>query len=135
MGSGNYYDRVKSKHWIFISALLGFLGVALGAFGAHALKETLETAGTVEVWKTGIHYLQFQAVALLVVASFLPAPSLRAIGGFWLVGILLFSGSLFGLALQGPPWLGPVTPLGGILLLVGWIWLAISALRMKTSPS
>ena len=135
MRSGNYHDVVKSKQWIFISAILGFLGVALGAFGAHVLKESLEAAGTIETWRTGVHYLQFQAVALLVLGCFLPASPLRAIGILWVVGILLFSGSLLGLALEGPSWLGPITPLGGISLLAGWVWLAVVALRWKESPA
>lgn len=120
---------MKSKHWIALAALLGFLGVALGAFGAHALKETLEASDSMYIWRTGVNYLQFQALALLVLGAFLPARQFRPIGIFWGVGVLLFSGSLFGLALEGPRWLGPITPIGGVFLLVGWLWLGISALR------
>jgi len=117
-----------------IAAVLGFLGVALGAFGAHALKPTLEAHGSVEIWKTAVLYHLVHAVALLALAGWRDAhagPSGR-VAILWSVGIALFSGSLYWLALGGPKLLGPVTPLGGVAFLAGW---ALLAWRAWKSPS
>ena len=108
--------------WTLLAALLGALGVVLGAFGAHALKARLEPA-QLDVWSTAVEYHLVHAVALLAVALFGAATD-RAVtwpaAGFT-AGILLFSGSLYGLALGGPRWLGPVTPLGGLCFIAGWL--------------
>ena len=108
-----------------IAAVLGLLGVALGAFGAHSLKSALaDTPGGngMETWKTAVFYQLVHAVMMYVVAS--GRGSLRA---WWLFagGIICFSGSLYFLALWRLPWLGPVTPLGGVLFIAGWATLAI----------
>ncbi len=106
-----------------VAAALAMLGVALGAFGAHGLKRALEaSASGVEVWKTAIFYHLLHAVAMYVVA--LNRGSLRA---WWLfaAGVLLFSGSLYLLATLGWKWLGPVTPIGGFLLIAGWATLML----------
>jgi uncharacterized membrane protein YgdD (TMEM256/DUF423 family) len=106
-----------------ISAGIAALGVALGAFGAHSLKEVLAaTPHGTETWKTAVLYHLIHAVALWVVA--LQKLSLRA---WWLFagGILCFSGSLYLLAAMQWKWLGPVTPLGGVLFIAGWITLII----------
>ncbi len=111
------------KSEIPCAALLGLTGVAAGAFGAHGLKETLETSGHLETWKTAAHYQLIHAVALLALAAWQghhPTPWARRAGLCWLIGSLLFSGSLYALSLGGPKWLGPVTPLGGLLLIIGW---------------
>ena len=100
------------------AALFGFLAVALGAFGAHWLKPALEAAGTTEVWKTAVLYHLGHAVVLLALVRE-EAVSCRVRACF-AGGIVLFSGSLYLLALGGPRWLGPVTPLGGLFLLAGW---------------
>ncbi len=105
------------------AAGLGFLAVALGAFGAHALKATLQANDTTEVWKTAVLYHFLHALALLVLAA-LPAAS-RAASGLFIAGILIFSGSLYLLALTNIKWLGAITPLGGLLFLAGWICLVI----------
>lgn len=108
--------------WTLLAALFGALGVMLGAFGAHALKARLEPA-QLDVWSTAVEYHLIHAVALLAVALFGAATD-RAVSwpaaGFT-AGILLFSGSLYGLALGGPRWLGPVTPLGGLCFIAGWL--------------
>lgn len=114
---------MKSKSLMVAGAIFGFLAVALGAFGAHALKATLEANGSYATWKTGVEYLQFQALALLVGGMLVSGRAARLLLFFWVCGILLFSGSLFGLSLGGPPWLGPVTPVGGTGLLAGWFFL------------
>lgn len=106
-----------------IAAGLGFLAVGLGAFGAHALKATLETHDTSEVWKTAVLYHFVHALALLVLAT-LPAVS-RAASILFVAGIVIFSGSLYLLALTNLKWLGAITPLGGLCLLAGWICLVI----------
>ena len=115
-------------------ALSGFLAVVLGAFGAHALKPTLTRLGTLETWQIGVHYHLAHSVAGLVLVAWAQgqpayAHRLARAAVFWLAGCLLFSGSLYGLALGGPRWLGPVTPLGGLAFLAGWGWLAWDAFR------
>lgn len=119
-----------------IAAIIGVSGVGLGAFGAHALKATLTERGSLEVWQTATQYHLVHAVAMLatvVAAGFEDDAQHRRswIRCCWafMVGILLFSGSLYVLALGGPRWLGPVTPLGGAALLVGWFLVAFAGRR------
>ncbi len=116
------------------AGLLGLTGVALGALGAHALKGTLAARGMETVWATAAQYHLGHALALAALAAWLraeaaPAPGLRWVTRCWTAGTVLFSGSLYLLALGGPRWLGPVTPLGGLALLAGWLLLALAALR------
>jgi uncharacterized membrane protein YgdD (TMEM256/DUF423 family) len=111
---------------IRVAATLGFLGVALGAFGAHGLKARLSPA-MLEVYRTGVLYHLLHAVALLAVA--LGAERLarpRAVGTLFTAGVIVFSGSLYALALTGVGMLGAVAPLGGLLLMAGWVTLAIN---------
>ena len=115
-----------------LAGFVGLTGVGLGAFGAHALAARLGPGVT--TWETGVQYHLVHAVALLGVALLAPGrPLLRAAG--WLLGggVLLFSGSLYLLALDGPRWLGPVTPLGGLSFLVAWGLVIVAALR-RTGP-
>jgi uncharacterized membrane protein YgdD (TMEM256/DUF423 family) len=115
---------------LLVAGLLGFTGVALGAFGAHALKETLTTRGSVATWQTAVLYHLVHAVALLAVASQAGGPiNARWIALCWSAGVVLFSGSLYWLALGGPKLLGPVTPLGGLAFLAGWGLVAWNALQ------
>lgn len=111
------------------AAGLGFAGVALGAFGAHALKPTLEAHGSVETWKTAVLYHLVHAVALLALAGWRDshAGASGRVATLWATGVVLFSGSLYWLALGGPEFLGPITPLGGVALLSGWALLAFQA--------
>ena len=104
-----------------LAAALCFFGVALGAFGAHALKRTLEANHTTEVWKTAVLYHFIHALALLVLAA-LPTVS-RAAASLFVAGIVIFSGSLYLLALTNVKWLGAITPLGGLCFLAGWFCL------------
>jgi uncharacterized membrane protein YgdD (TMEM256/DUF423 family) len=110
-----------------IAAGCGFLAVALGAFGAHGLKTLLTGLGTIDVFETAVRYQFFHALAMLVVARLRPfvAPA------WWcfLIGIVVFSGSLFVLALTGLKWLGAITPVGGVAFLAGWLLLVIRAPR------
>lgn len=110
-----------------IAAALCFLAVALGAFGAHALKGILATNDTTEIWKTAVLYHFIHALVLLVLAT-LPATG-RAVSGLFLAGIVIFSGSLYLLALTNVKWLGAITPLGGLCFLAGWLWLVASPPR------
>ena len=111
---------------LLAAGLLGFTGVALGAFGAHGLKGFLESNGHLVTWEKAVLYQMLHAVALLALASWTD-PVARKIGWCWMAGVLLFSGSLYGLALGGPKILGPITPLGGTAFLVGWGWLVFRA--------
>lgn len=117
-----------------IACLAGLTGVILGAFGAHALKEVLIEAGTLETWKTAVAYQMWHALALLFTASQPASGLVQFTASCFAVGILLFSGSLYWLALGGPAWLGPVTPLGGLLLILGWGGLLVAGLR-SPAPS
>jgi uncharacterized membrane protein YgdD (TMEM256/DUF423 family) len=112
------------------AGLFGVTGVALGAFGAHALHSFLATQGTLGTWETAVHYQLLHAVALLGAAAWLRLGEGRAMAWAvraWSAGIMLFSGSLYLLALGGPRWLGPVTPLGGLGLVAGWLCVAAAA--------
>jgi len=111
------------------AAVFGFFGVALGAFGAHALK-ALFSPQALDWWTTGVHYHLVHAGALAVASLALgPGPGRRWAVGAFSLGILLFSGSLYLLALTGLRPLGAVTPLGGVAFLVGWAALAWTAGR------
>ncbi len=105
------------------AAALCFSGVALGAFGAHALKGTLQANDTTEIWKTAVLYHLIHALALLVLAV-LPTAS-RFASNLFIAGIVFFSGSLYLLALTNVKWLGAITPLGGLCFLAGWFCLVI----------
>jgi uncharacterized membrane protein YgdD (TMEM256/DUF423 family) len=98
-----------------IAAALGFLGVALGAFGAHKLHDVLVANNKLTVWQTAVFYQLVHAVAALWAAERNPT-----VAWLWIAGIVLFSGSLYALSLVHLKWLGPVTPLGGLLFLAGW---------------
>lgn len=117
---------------VAVGALLAAAGVALGAFGAHALKSRL-SAEMLAVWNTGVHYHLWHALGMVLVglsAALVPnGPWMRAAGVLLLAGIALFSCSLYALALGAPKWLGAVTPLGGAAFLLGWLAFALAALR------
>ena len=109
-----------------IAAVLGFLGVALGAFGAHALKEKLSPAA-LQIWNTAVLYHLLHAVALLALGLYARSSGsdVKTSAGLFTAGIVIFSGSLYALALSGIKPLGAITPIGGLCLLAGWAWLAI----------
>lgn len=123
---------------IAAAAALTGLGVVLGAFGAHALRPTLEATGRVSAWETAVLYHLLHGVALLAVGVWrenappdFAARLSRWAGGLWMGGVVLFSGSLYLLGVGGPRWLGPVTPFGGVLLIAGWGVLAVGAMRRR----
>ena len=107
-----------------IAAALCFVAVALGAFGAHALKATLQSTGMLEVWNKAVLYHFLHAIALVALA--LNGAGNRAAYFLLVAGILLFSGSLYAMALTNIRWLGAITPIGGLCFLAGWAWLIIA---------
>jgi uncharacterized membrane protein YgdD (TMEM256/DUF423 family) len=118
--------ELKMPIFGFLGSLFGLMGVALGAFGAHALRARV-SAADLAIFETGVRYQMYHALALLFVAwlatrSAGPATSLA--GWAFTTGILVFSGSLYVLLLSGQRWLGAVTPIGGVAFLVGWTALA-----------
>jgi uncharacterized membrane protein YgdD (TMEM256/DUF423 family) len=114
--------------FIRIAAALCFLAVALGAFGAHWLKPTLEANGLVDVWNKAVLYHFIHAIALFALALYGTANR----GAWWLLfaGIIIFSGSLYIMGLTNVRWLGAVTPIGGLCFLAGWAWLVVSAPKL-----
>ena len=114
------------------AGFFGLTGVALGAFGAHGLAARGVSAAQLGSWDTAVHYQLVHALALLLVSVWLrqSAPSgLGVTTVAWITGVVLFSGSIYVLVLGGPRWVGPVTPLGGVGLMVGWGALLVAALR------
>ncbi|MFB9279097.1 DUF423 domain-containing protein [Cohnella cellulosilytica] len=117
-----------------IGAIAAMLSVAIGAFGAHILEDRL-TADMMDVFDTGVQYHMFHSIGILLVSLLidrLPSPKMAAWAARLLVaGIVLFSGSLYVLALSGVKILGAVTPLGGVAFIAGWICLALAARNDK----
>lgn len=113
---------------IFVTAAIsGMLAVALGAFGAHILKKMI-TPDMLEVYKTGVQYHFYHTFALLVTGILLhlqPSKSLKTAAYLFMAGIVLFSGSLYALAITGIKALGIITPFGGLAWLIAWLLLAI----------
>jgi uncharacterized membrane protein YgdD (TMEM256/DUF423 family) len=125
---------ISNRRSVLVASLLGLSGVALGAFGAHALKESLAANGTAAIWQTAVSYQLLHAVALLALANRAESEAMvRWTGRCWVGGVALFSGSLYALALGGPKILGPITPLGGLALLAGWSLLAWNAFRQPNA--
>ncbi|GAB4207255.1 MAG: DUF423 domain-containing protein [Coleofasciculaceae cyanobacterium] len=124
-----------TRIFIAIAAVLAGIAVASGAFASHALKEKL-TERALDIFETGARYQMYHALALLMVALLLSRAEaaqtpLIASGSAFIVGIALFSGSLYALSLSGIKWLGAITPLGGVAFIIGWGCLAIAALSFK----
>ena len=119
------------RTFLLLGALINFLGVAGGAFGAHALRARL-SPDMLTVFETGVRYQMYHGLAVLLVALAIghsgSARLLAASGWSFVAGVVLFSGSLYALALTDVRILGAITPLGGVLFLVGWICLALYAL-------
>lgn len=122
-----------SKVWLSVAALSGFLCVALGAFGAHALKNVLDGYGR-DIYEKAVLYQMFHTVALLTLGLLQRQNETLALApAAWLFicGMLLFCGSLYVLAVSGMKWLGAVTPFGGLAFLLGWLWLGYVLIRGK----
>ncbi|WP_096185932.1 DUF423 domain-containing protein [Evansella halocellulosilytica] len=122
------------KLFLMIGSICAFLFVALGAFGAHALKPRLEAAGHLETWNTAVQYHMIHSVAIVSVAILIQqmgaSGSLYGAGWAFFIGILIFSGSLYVLSLTGIGVLGAITPIGGLAFLIGWVLLFVAALSL-----
>lgn len=118
-----------------LAAFFGFTAVALGSFGAHGLKTLLTTNGTSAIWQTAVDYQFYHTLALLALAALPASPArLRPPAFFWSLGLLVFSGSLYLLAITNLRWMGAITPVGGVLLLTGWLVLFLRV-RLETPPA
>lgn len=119
--------------FVIIGALSGGIGVAAGAFGAHALRARLEPR-LLEVFETGARYQMYHALAMLAAAWVVtryPGSLANASGWLFLAGTVLFSGSLYAMAFTGVRALGAITPIGGVCFIAGWACLALAALRSR----
>jgi uncharacterized membrane protein YgdD (TMEM256/DUF423 family) len=117
------------KLFLISGAILAGLGVAIGAFGAHALKALLEATNRTDTFETAVRYQFYHALALLVVGLLLfrlDSKLIQYAGNLMLAGTIVFSGSLYILCLTGTRWWGAITPIGGVLMIAGWILLIIS---------
>lgn len=123
-----------NKRLIGMGSILAFLSVAFGAFGAHALKGVI-TADMLAVYQTGVQYHMFHALGLIAAGSLAGRLGKKAVTAGWLLfaGVVLFSGSLYLLALTSIGWLGAITPLGGVSFLAGWMVLAVAAYKSEVT--
>ena len=115
--------------FLMLGALFAFIGVAAGAFGAHVLKERM-SADLLAVFEVGVRYQMYHALALMATAWMYtkwPSSLVTTCGWCFVIGIILFSGSLYLLSLSGVKWLGAITPLGGLAFLAGWACMAWTA--------
>ena len=118
-------------NWIGIAAINMAIAVALGAFGAHGLKNIV-SAQQLEWWHTATLYLFIHALGLLLVGLLIRLRYATQITAWLLqIGIIIFAGSLYAMTLGAPLWFGAITPIGGVLMIVGWLWLAVSSFKMN----
>ncbi len=123
-----------TKLWFVTGAVAAGAGVALGAFGAHALKNNV-SADLLVVFETGVRYQMYHALGLIAIAwasTRWPGIWVTASGWLMLFGILVFSGSLYAMVFTGARWLGAVTPIGGVSFLLGWLSLAMAAVSHRS---
>lgn len=125
-----------TKIFLMAGAIFGGLSVAVGAFASHVLKAQMSERSQ-QIFETGTKYQMYHALALILVSLLLSraegGDNLMTIAGYaFMAGIILFSGSLYGLSLSDIKWFGPITPLGGVAFLVGWGCLAIAALKSSS---
>lgn len=116
------------RKWMMIGAVLTMLSVAIGAFGAHMLKESIG-ADAIAVYETGVQYHMIHAIGLLIIGltagQLGPSTKLKWAARLLFIGIIVFSGSLYVLSISGIKILGAITPIGGVAFIVGWLLLAI----------
>ncbi|MCG9739942.1 DUF423 domain-containing protein [Shewanella insulae] len=121
------------KGFLLLAALSGFLAVALGAFGAHGLKQ-VTTPEMIDIFNLGVEYQFYHTFALIAVAfsgHWLKSRLIDWAGYLFLLGMVMFSGSLYLYVLVGSKWTGPVTPMGGVCFLVGWLFIAVAVWRNR----
>ncbi len=128
---------IKSNHLVAFAGISGAIAVALGAFAAHGLKAML-TPYLLGVFETGVQYQFLHTLVVLACAILIrfdigkkAQKGLSSAAICFIIGILCFSGSLYALALTGIKWFGPITPLGGVFFIIGWVLLAVSAFKMN----
>jgi len=124
-----------AKFWLISAGIFGFLSVAFGAFGAHSLKNILDDYGK-SIYEKAVLYQMFHTMALFAVGllqHFQKETSFTMAGWGFFIGIVLFSGSLYLLAVTGIKWLGAITPIGGIAFLFGWFGLVLSIVKTRSS--
>lgn len=122
-----------ARFWLAAAAVSGFLCVALGAFGAHSLKNLLDQYGK-SIWEKAVFYQMFHTAALLTVGLLqhvVKGTSFSFAGWGFLLGTVFFSGSLYLLAVTGVKWLGAITPFGGFAFLLGWFYLALAIIKAR----
>jgi len=129
---------MKDGIWLQLGAVWGFLAVAMGAFGAHGLKGRLAELDQAANFHTAAQYHMYCALALLVVGLLVQSgrshPAANMAGWAFLTGSVIFSGSLYLLAVTGLRWLGSITPIGGVAMLIGWAALAVAAVARTVEP-
>ena len=124
---------MNDKFFIQAGALLGAVAVALGAFGAHALKAMLETSGRADTFKTAVKYQFYHAIALVLIGILIQNCAVNAerfynwSGYAFLVGVVIFSGSLYTICFTGIRAFGAIAPIGGTLMIIGWVLLLLAA--------
>lgn len=122
------------KIFLLLGCILMALSVAIGAFGAHGLKEILQRTQRIETFETAVKYQFYHSLAILFLGILLfhfQHRLLNAAGIFFLVGIIIFSGTLYILSLTGIKWLGAITPIGGLAFIIGWILAFIALLNFN----
>jgi uncharacterized membrane protein YgdD (TMEM256/DUF423 family) len=127
-------QKFMTRIFLAIASMLGGISVVFGAFASHALRDRL-SANSLAIWETGTKYQMYHALALMLVAlliSRFPDSVLLVVAGYaFIVGTFIFSGSLYGLTLTGIKWLGAITPIGGMGLIIGWLCLALATWRIE----
>jgi uncharacterized membrane protein YgdD (TMEM256/DUF423 family) len=126
--------KTVTRIFLAIASMLGGISVVFGAFASHALKDRL-SANSLSIWETGTKYQMYHALALMLVALLIaryPNSNLLIVAGYaFIAGVFIFSGSLYALTLTGIKWLGAVTPIGGMALIIGWLCLALATWRIE----
>ena len=117
-------------NWIGIAAINMAIAVALGAFGAHGLKSMVDPQ-QLEWWHTATLYWFVHALGLLLVGILIRLNYTTQTSAWLLqIGVIIFAGSLYAMTLEAPRWFGAITPIGGVLMIAGWLWLAVSTFRL-----
>ena len=122
-----------TKFWLVSAAIFGFLSVALGAFGSHSLGDSLDDYGKL-VYEKAVMYQMFHVLALFAVGfsrHLIKGAFFSVAGWGFFAGIVLFSGSLYLLAVTGMKWLGAITPVGGVAFIFGWVWFALAIIKAR----
>jgi len=119
-------NLITDPFYFRLGAIFGGLGVAMGAFGAHGLKSRVTDVKLLDTWDTAAKYQLIHSLALLLVPKQPQRKSINWTGFCFTAGIMIFSGSLYLLVLTGKKWLGAITPIGGLCMIAGWVFLALS---------